>query len=1261
LPRSTAIEAPASSLPIVRLEVRAGNGRPTIYEVGDGGFLIGSVPGCDLRLPGANLAPVLCLIARHASGASLRKLVPVQPVIVNGRAVSSVYLADGDRVSLGAAEILVSITAPAAPPAPANPPPDLEERLREVETREREILEANEQLETDRIIWYKRREEIETEIKRHTEVAEDLNRRLRQEERDLTAARVDLERREQEWRDGQEELARQRLEIAEMREGSVKQQEEAVALRRELAHIRQQLYQRYQEKRDRLAGLHQAVRRAAKRLQERKRKFDEEAKRIETSRQEWSLREAELESRAEQTERERKLLEDQAQLIAGRQQELQKELHDRLEEVQDRERQLADERLALEKSTRQHQTDLVRLDRIQATLDQRQKQLQAQALEVDRRFEQLQRDARDLEEQATQLDEWHNRLAGETEGLAKQKQEQETVAASLDQRAAALEGQQAMLATLRTRLERMREDLRRQEQALSDQRAMQEASEADLKERVEEAKKLREELDNDKQLFEEERRRFEERRTTMEAAVAQLRAAQESLSAEEEKLREREKNLDAVAADQAEQAGLLVARADQMKELHEKLTADRQALRDREATLAKAEQALAALQEQLRKRSEELNERQRQQAEQERKLQQDVASQEVRRLATEQEQQKETERLTAFGEELTSRARELERIRGDLDRREEALRAEAERLEEAQRALANMRQALANERITFEVERQGAAETAARTRAEFETAKKEALDLGRQLPELEGRAAAALERLARGRDQLREHLAEVHTYARQSREDLEAARKHLQAEIERVRQQELDLHVARDEHRLAVAAFRQQLIEWQGQVGEMKQTLLRGESRLERRQAEVEEQVQQIATTSARLAQQAEQLQEQERQVAERRGEVDRHLTDMREWYRRKMRELSGIDAPESSGGREEGESVVVPLATGAGQPTDAELESPASERGILALTGEIDPGDRQLGDWLRSLELIDAETLTALLVEARRQRRSLRQLLLAGNYLTLYQMALIEAGNVEGLVLGPVRVIDRLQATAHEAVYRVFDPRRNGEALLRHLAESEMHDAVRPDEFRQRFAAAAAVQHPNVAATLEVLELGGRPAALQEWLIGLPGTEWPALAAAPGVWFRLLSQAALGLQTAHAAGLVHGHLSAASFVLTAEGILKIRGLGEPPWLAIPAEAGDREATAEADLASLGAVAASWAAVSAPRKGAKPKPLPEELQAILARLTAENPAERYPSAAALLADLDRAGSAVPANNTAWERFVRQVREQSADTALRESA
>jgi hypothetical protein len=161
----------------------------------------------------------------------------------------------------------------------------------------------------------------------------------------------------------------------------------------------------------------------------------------------------------------------------------------------------------------------------------------------------------------------------------------------------------------------------------------------------------------------------------------------------------------------------------------------------------------------------------------------------------------------------------------------------------------------------------------------------------------------------------------------------------------------------------------------------------------------------------------------------------------------------------------------------------------------------------------------------------------------------------------------------------------------------------------------------------------------------------GVPSTEWPALAAVPGVWFRLVSQAALALHTAHAAGLVHGHLHAASFVFTPGGVLKVCGLGEPRWLAVPPPQEDGEPSAAGDLEALGHIAAAWA-------NGKGKPLPEPLQAVLRRLCA---AGGYASARELLDDLDQAGAEVPANAAAWDRFVRQVRQELADTALRQSA
>src|SRR5262249_50516624 len=155
----------------------------------------------------------------------------------------------------------------------------------------------------------------------------------------------------------------------------------------------------------------------------------------------------------------------------------------------------------------------------------------------------------------------------------------------------------------------------------------------------------------------------------------------------------------------------------------------------------------------------------------------------------------------------------------------------------------------------------------------------------------------------------------------------------------------------------------------------------------------------------------------------------------------------------------------------------------------------------------------------------------TLRHVLLASGAVTLYQLALIEAGNLDALMVGPFRVVDRVRVTAREAVYRVYDPAR-GVCQLRHLSETESEDAVRPGEFRQRFTAARQAAHPNLANTLDVLDVQGRPAALQEWVAGLPSADWPADAGVPGVWVRLVAAVAAGLDAAHRAGLAHGRLT---------------------------------------------------------------------------------------------------------------------------------
>lgn len=1218
-------QAPAPP-PTVRLEVRAGSAKPVVYEVGDGGFLIGSVPGCDLRLPGVNLAPVLCLIARSPQGVTLRRLAPVQAIQVNGKTVTGTYLAHGDTVVLAGVELGVAIAGTVTAPAP-EPSPEMVARKASLQAE----IAATEQ----------RRREVEAEVARQAALLEQ----MRQQAQDVSSGRAVLDGREAALRDQQAQLGQRLEQLTSAAQQVRAQQEEINTARQELARIKQELVTRYQAKRDRLATQAMSIRKASRKTRVRKERLDALELELATRSEAVAQRELELVGREEGVGRDKEFLDEQQRTILQRQQDITRELRQRADDLAAREAYLNDKEVALDKSQKQHQTDLVRLDRIQAQQEQRGKLLEQRALEIDHKFEQLQRDSRDLEEQAAQLDDWHQRMAAENEVLVASRAEQEQLTGQLEQRAAALESQQTMLATLRGRLEKVREEIRRQEQALSDQRLLQEASENDLRQRLDQIEQTRQEVEAERQLYQSEREKLLEHEQTLAQAVARLRAAQESLDGERATLSEQAQELEANATEQLQQGNALLARAAQLDKLQGKLDADRTMLGEREEQLIQAEQAVATLQEHLRRRGEDLTEKLKAVDERRAKLDQREQDLAARAQALEALQREAATELQNAQAELEARSQGLSAREQALDKRTEALHSEGERLADASANLTAQRQEMTVERTAWDLERQQAREEAARLRADFERARSDARDLLRLFPDLESRAEAAVDRLLRAREQLREHLAEIHTYARQSRDEIEAARKHVQGEAERIRQQELDLDVARDEHRLSVAGFRQQVIEWQGQLAEMKKTLTRGEVQLDRKAAEVQEQAAVVASTSARLAQQADALEEQEQRVHQQRGEVGRHLTDMQQWYRRKLRELAGVDGRVASAG----DAFVVPLPA---STSTSDPQHHSGEATVLSLAGGIDPADQALGDQLHRAELIDGETLETLLRQARRERRTLRQILLADNYLTLYQMALIEAGNLDGLILGPVRVIDRRQSTSRECLYRVFDPRHNREVLLRHLSESEMHDAVHPDEYRQRFAALAEVRHPHLLAVHEVTTIADRPAVLQELLVGLPSGDWPALSSAPGVLYRLVVQAAAALQAAHQAGLVHGRLTPASWVLTSEGVLKLTGLGEPAWLA-NGRPMQEEPTPSDDLLALGEIVGGWAATIGK---AKSKSLPPSLQGVLERLA--HPEQCYSTAADLLAALDALGEEIPANATAWERFVKQVREESVDLSLR---
>lgn len=870
-----------------------------------------------------------------------------------------------------------------------------------------------------------------------------------------------------------------------------------------------------------------------------------------------------------------------------------------------------------------YKDELARLYLWQRALEDRQAALDRRAKEVDDRLAQVVSDTRELEDQVRRAAVEEARTRAEVERLDRLRQDLETRQSALADAAAVTDAQQARLAVFKSRLDRQQHDLHAEAAALAEERTRIDTARDDLDAKLRDAEKVRTELGELRGSAEAERLALHERQTLLDAELAELRRQREQLAADQARVVEAERAVDARAAEAAEQAAVLKARAKQVFDLQERLEADRAAIREREAALSDADGSRVSLQEQLRRRAEELSGRARQFDDQFKQLAAERA--EVDRLRAELDAER-----VRVSDELLARQKAVEEqqaaltVRGaDLDDRETALARQVSRLREVGAAVAAERKTLAEEKASWTADRDGVVRLRDHTAAELES-------LRRQAPDLHRQASAVFEQLAAAREVLKGQLAELHAFAGQSRTELAAAR----AEV---RQQQLALERARDEHRLAVSGFRQQVLEWQAKVGDLKTALAHGTERLSDKQSAADAAAKEAEAATRELLRQQELLKVERGQLEVRRGEVERHLGDMREWYRQKLRELAAAKAELSA------------------QPSN-----PA-----LAATPP-DPGDRQLGELLESLGLVDRDALLALWAEASRQRRTLRQVLLAGGTVTLYQLALIEAGNLDGLALDRFRVVDRLRATPHETVYRVFDPNRAGEpgrglVVLRVLSESEMQDAVRPDEFRQRLALLAAVADPHLVNVVEVLDVTGRAAAVVEWVTGLTGGDWPVLS--PGVWLRLVAACGEGLAALHRVGLVHGRLTADAVLLTPQGEVKLRDGGLPEWLAGPVVARDPAA----DLRMLGQLARGWALRPPESRRKKTKPFPEALLALARRLEAEGenpmadevpPGPGYPSAEELVADLHRLFPAYPCPPDDWQLLLDYAARQMGSVPLR---
>ncbi len=281
---------------------------------------------------------------------------------------------------------------------------------------------------------------------------------------------------------------------------------------------------------------------------------------------------------------------------------------------------------------------------------------------------------------------------------------------------------------------------------------------------------------------------------------------------------------------------------------------------------------------------------------------------------------------------------------------------------------------------------------------------------------------------------------------------------------------------------------------------------------------------------------------------------------------------------------------------------------------------------------------------------------------LLAARLLTEFQAERLRAGRLHGLVLGNYRLLDRIGVGGMGVVYRAEHRSLRTPVAVKALPPTPDQNPRTLARFFLEARAVGRLQHPNIVAAIDAGEEPARgpdfPAVPYFVMELIPGTDLERAAArAPlpvGFACHVAHQIADALIEAHRLGLIHRDLKPSNVLVTPQGQAKLLdfGLARLPgeerltrtgaqlgtigYMA-PEQARDAHAVdGRADVFGLGATLfyaltgqAPFADIMAtfgppPSARALRPEVPAGLDAVLSRMMAADPDQRYPSAEAAM-------------------------------------
>lgn len=271
--------------------------------------------------------------------------------------------------------------------------------------------------------------------------------------------------------------------------------------------------------------------------------------------------------------------------------------------------------------------------------------------------------------------------------------------------------------------------------------------------------------------------------------------------------------------------------------------------------------------------------------------------------------------------------------------------------------------------------------------------------------------------------------------------------------------------------------------------------------------------------------------------------------------------------------------------------------------------------------------------------------------------------------GGLTGEMLGDYKLVRRVARGGMGEIYEAVQIKLDRKVAVKIISEDLAANPAFMLRFEREAKAAAALNHPNVVQIYDFGQVEGRPFFVMEYVDGEDLSKLTTRHSKLPMeqTLQIIEQVAIAMQEAHSMGIIHRDIKPANILLTSKGKVKVSdlglakridddleltatgvGIGSPHFIS-PEQADDaRTVDHRADIYSLGVTLLFLLTGKRPFDGStafsivlahanKPLPsggdlgteLPDNVEALIRRMAAKSPENRYPDYASLIADIRR--------------------------------